>query len=110
MVFSELLHLEPGFIMVSSGPALHSRREYFALPDHRAITYWATLQYQFPHAVADTLHNPNLKPSLGYGLEVGLDMKFLQDRVGFSLPGTSQNNKDAVLGPQRPGASGYTNR
>jgi TonB-linked SusC/RagA family outer membrane protein len=62
----------------------------------------------FPMEVPDTLNNPNLQPSLGTAYEAGLDMKFLQDRVGFNLTLYKQNNKHAVLPLDVPGPSGYS--
>ena len=62
----------------------------------------------FPMEVPDALNNPELKPSLGTAYEAGLDMKFLQDRLGFSLTLYKQNNKNAVLPLNVPGSSGYT--
>lgn len=62
----------------------------------------------FPMYVPDTLNNPELEPSLATAWEMGLDMRFLKDRLGFNLTYYNQENKRAVFNLDVPGTSGYT--
>ncbi|MGN6420336.1 MAG: SusC/RagA family TonB-linked outer membrane protein [Pseudobacter sp.] len=62
----------------------------------------------FPMYVPNNLNNPALEPSLATGYEVGLDMRFLRDRVGFNLTYYHQENKKAVFDLDVPGTSGFT--
>jgi outer membrane receptor protein involved in Fe transport len=55
------------------------------------------------------LNNPNLKPSLSTSYEAGLDVRFLQNRIGFNLTWYTQTNKDAVIPVAVSGTSGYSN-
>jgi len=108
VVFSELLKWKPltyGKFRASFAQAGSDISPYLTTASY---TLWQPYNTSFPMEVPDTLNNPNLKPSLGTAYEAGLDMKFLQDRVGFSITYYQQNNKDAVLRVNVPGASGYT--
>ena len=108
MVFSELLKWRPlsyGKLRLSFAQAGSD------IPPYLTTGYFNLGQPyngSFPMEVPDTLNNPNLKPSLGTAYEAGLDMKFLQGRIGFSTTYYHQNNKDAVLPLDVSGASGYT--
>ncbi|WP_165761212.1 SusC/RagA family TonB-linked outer membrane protein [Niastella koreensis] len=108
MVFSELLKVIP----ISYGKI----RASFAQAGSDIDIYQTTNSFglqqpysgNFPMYVPDTLKNPNLKPSLGTAYEAGLDMRFLQDRVGFSFTWYYQQNQDAVMNLDVSGVSGYS--
>jgi outer membrane receptor protein involved in Fe transport len=109
MVFSELLKWNPisyGKIRASFAQAGSDIDVYLTSNSFNLGTPYNT---SFPMSVQDTLKNPELKPSLGTAYETGLDMRFLQDRVGFSFTWYLQNNKNAVINVDVPGVSGYTN-
>lgn len=108
VVFGELLKVAPvsyGKIRASFAQAgadidIYQTSNSFAMREPYGTS--------FPMYVPDTLNNPNLKPSLGTAYEAGLDMRFLQNRVGFSFTWYYQKNKDAVLNLDVSGVSGYS--
>ena len=109
MVFGELLKWNPisyGKIRASFAQAGSDIDVYLTSNSFNLGTPYNT---SFPMSVQDTLKNPELKPSLGTAYETGLDMRFLQDRVGFSFTWYLQNNKNAVINVDVPGVSGYSN-
>jgi len=108
VVFSELLKWKPlsyGKVRLSFAQAGADIAPYQTSGWYNLGQAYGT---NFPMEVPDTLNNPNLQPSLGTAYEAGLDMKFLQDRVGFNLTLYKQNNKHAVLPLDVPGPSGYS--
>ncbi len=58
----------------------------------------------------DALVDPNIKPSLSTAYELGIDLKFLKNRVGLS--GTYYNEKkiDEILNVPVSGASGFSSK
>ena len=108
MVFSELLKWAPisyGKIRASYAQAGSDIGTYLTSNSYNLGTPYNT---SFPMSVPDELKNPELKPSLGTAYETGLDMRFLQDRVGFNLTWYFQKNENAVMSVDVPGVSGYT--
>jgi TonB-linked SusC/RagA family outer membrane protein len=114
MIFSELLKWEPlsfgkirvGFAQAGSDLDPYQTYESFLLGDpYKApdnITY-------LPMYLPNTLNNPNIKPSLSSSLELGLEARFLNDRVGFNVTYYNQQNKNQVLNVDVSGAIGYSN-
>jgi TonB-linked SusC/RagA family outer membrane protein len=52
--------------------------------------------------------DPHLKPSLSTNYELGLDLKFLQDRIGVSASYYHNDRKDQILKIPTTSASGFT--
>jgi TonB-linked SusC/RagA family outer membrane protein len=108
MVFSELLKvaavsygkIRASFAQAGSDIAVYQTSNSFALREPYGTS--------FPMYVPDTLKNPDLKASLGTAYEAGLDMRFLQDRVGFSFTWYFQQNENAVMNLDVSGTSGYS--
>jgi TonB-linked SusC/RagA family outer membrane protein len=57
-----------------------------------------------------TLPETNLKPEITTSKEVGLDIRFFQNRVGLDLTFYRSNSKNQLLTVPMPIASGYNNR
>lgn len=57
--------------------------------------------------ISGLLLNPNIKPTLSTSWEGGLEMKFLQNRVGFELSMYKNENKNQILNLTVPNVSGY---
>ncbi|TCC90302.1 SusC/RagA family TonB-linked outer membrane protein [Pedobacter frigiditerrae] len=57
--------------------------------------------------VPDKLKNPNIKPSFANSFEVGVDLKFLKNRLGLELTYYNQENKDQIIDLSVSGASGF---
>jgi TonB-linked outer membrane protein, SusC/RagA family len=108
VVFSELVKWDPltygkiraSYAQAGSDIAVYQTSNYFGIGD--------PYNTDFPMYVPDLLNNPGLKPSLGTAYEVGVDMRFLQDRVGFNFTWYHQVNKDAVMQLDVSGISGFT--
>lgn len=108
VVFSELLKAAPisygkiraSFAQAGSDIDIYQTTNSFALREPYGTN--------FPMYVPDTLKNPDLKPSLGTAYEAGLDMRFLQDRIGFSFTWYYQQNENAVMNLDVSGVSGYS--
>lgn len=58
----------------------------------------------------NVLIDPNLKPSLSSSTEFGVDLKFLQDRIGLSATYFMESRKDEILTVGITGSSGYTGK
>ena len=58
----------------------------------------------------NTLSNPNLKPSTTSQAEVGLDARFLNNRLAFDATYFVSNEGPAIVSLPQSEASGYTNR
>ena len=56
----------------------------------------------------NTQPNPNLKPSLQNSYEAGLEMRFLDNRLGFDLTYYKNINTDQILAIQVPQSSGVS--
>ncbi|WP_316829186.1 SusC/RagA family TonB-linked outer membrane protein [Pedobacter aquatilis] len=59
--------------------------------------------------VPDNLKNPNLKPSFANSYEAGIDLKFLNNRIGAEFTVYQQRNKNQVINLSVSGASGFDN-
>ncbi|MGA0557043.1 SusC/RagA family TonB-linked outer membrane protein [Larkinella sp. VNQ87] len=54
------------------------------------------------------LPNEGLKPGLSSSYEGGVDLKFLNNRLGLEVTAYKQDNKDQILQLTVPGSSGYS--
>jgi len=55
------------------------------------------------------LGNSALTPELSTTIELGLDLRFLNDRVGLDATYYTRNTKDAILFASLPSSTGFTN-
>ena len=79
-------------------------------PYQTGFTYGAGTPYGSTSAFSlpNTLPNEDLKPALTSSYEIGLDMRFLNNKVGFDLTYYDQHAKDQILTLSVPGSSGYS--
>lgn len=66
----------------------------------------STPGYRLPN----TLNNPDLKPESTTSFEVGLEMSFLNNRLGFDVTYYSTETKDQIIPLSVSGTSGYLNK
>ena len=59
-------------------------------------------------SVPDDLNNSNLRPSFSESFEVGIDLKFLKNRLGVEFTYYQQKNKDQIINLPISGASGFS--
>lgn len=57
-----------------------------------------------------TISNSTLKPEITTGLEFGLDLKFLKNKIGLDITYYDQATKNQILGVEISKASGYDKR
>ncbi|MES2419141.1 MAG: SusC/RagA family TonB-linked outer membrane protein [Bacteroidota bacterium] len=55
-----------------------------------------------------TLRNPNIKPSFANSFELGTDLKFFNNRIGFEATYYNQLNQDQIINLSVSPASGYS--
>lgn len=60
-------------------------------------------------SVPDNLKNPNIQPSFANSIELGLDLKFLNNRLGMEFTWYQQKNKNQIISLSVSGASGFDN-
>lgn len=58
--------------------------------------------------VNDKLFNQDLRPQLSNNVEIGADLRFLQNRIGVDFTYYKNNVEDQILELTVPGASGYS--
>lgn len=83
-------------------------------PYQLALNY-GTAKYAYPGAVIGMINNnvqPNfdLKPTMTSSYEIGLEMKFLNGRVGIDATFYDQNSRNQIISLASSSASGYTAR
>ncbi len=61
-------------------------------------------------ATPTNLPNPNVRPEKTNSFEVGLDMKFLQNRIGFEVAYYAKYISDQILNISIPSATGYSTK
>ncbi|TDH21486.1 SusC/RagA family TonB-linked outer membrane protein [Segetibacter sp. 3557_3] len=59
-------------------------------------------------SVPDVLNNPDIKPSFGKAWEAGVDLRFLNNRVGLDVSLYRQRNVNQIISLDVSGASGYS--
>lgn len=59
------------------------------------------------YSVGNTLGNPEIRPEITTAFEVGLEMNFLKDRIGFDVAYYDQSSKDQIIALPLPASSGY---
>ena len=61
------------------------------------------------NSVSDRLGNPNLEPEKHNELEIGLEARFLQNRIGIDFSWYDKVSKDLIIDLDLDPATGYTN-
>jgi TonB-linked SusC/RagA family outer membrane protein len=113
MVFSELVGWEPmtlGKLRLAYATAGSDLDPFQAAPYYLVSNPYAPAGGSTINALyePDVLNNSTLKPTIGKSYEAGLDVKFLNNRVGANFTVYQQENKNQVLSLPVSGASGYT--
>ncbi len=58
----------------------------------------------------DQIVDPNIKPTLSSSYELGLDMRFLKNRLSFSFTYYNQKTKDQIISAPVTGSSGFSSK
>lgn len=111
MVFSELIDWSPlsfGKIRASYAQAGSDLSPYFTTPFYNVGTVYAGSPTVNTLSVPDNLNNPHVRPSFAHAYEAGLDLRFLNGRIGLDLTLYQLKNKDQILQLPISGTSGYS--
>ncbi len=111
-VFSELLQWQPlslGKLRLSYAQAGSDFDPYQTATSYKLGTVYNRDNINVsPLQEADTLINPAILPSFSHSLEAGVDLKFLDNRLGLSLTLYQQRNRNQIIALPVSGASGYS--
>ena len=107
VIFSEIVKWQPlsyGKLRLSYAQAGSDLSPYKTTNTYALGDPYGT---NFPLYVPDALKNPDLKPSVGTAYEAGLEMQFLNNRIGFNATYYHQENKRQIINLSVPGVSGF---
>lgn len=108
IVFSELLQWKPlsfGKLRVSLAQAGSDLDAYRI---SQTYNLRAPIGNTYPMSVPDTLNNPDIKPAIGTSFETGVELRFLNNRLGLDVTYYNQQNKDQVIRLDVSGTSGFS--
>lgn len=122
LVWSELLGLSPssplsfGKVRASYGRVGLGTFAYSTATYFNAANYadgWTNgilfpFKGQAAFTLSDQLGNPTLKPEVKDSWEVGLDLRFLRNRIGLDVTYYNSLSKDIILAVPVTGSSGFT--
>lgn len=80
---------------------------YNLIQTYSTASDWGTAKRMY---MGGTLKNANLKPEIATSLEVGFDVKFLNNRLGLEATYYERNNKNQILGISVPVESGAVSK
>ncbi|MDR0994886.1 MAG: SusC/RagA family TonB-linked outer membrane protein, partial [Tannerella sp.] len=110
-MFSDALHL-PDWIYSGKLRASYAQASNGTTPYQNALTYnlegFKTQGQSMATVNNASVPNANLKPVQIAEYEVGLNMQFLKNRVGFDLALYKKNTKDDIVSVTTSSASGYS--
>jgi TonB-linked SusC/RagA family outer membrane protein len=114
IVFSELLKWKPlsygkiraSYAMAGSDANTYATGTSFTI----GTTYTGATATINPLSVADALNNASLEPSFANSFEAGIDIRFLNNRIGAEFTYYNQKNKDQIIQLDVPGSSGFSSQ
>ena len=93
-----------------NSPSAYTSRTYYTVPFFTdGFTNGNSFPYlgQSGYSYSNTLGNANLKPEKTVETEVGLDLKFLKNRIGLELTWYNKQTSDILVNRPIPGSSGF---
>lgn len=118
-IFSQTFHL-PGYITFAKFRASYAQvgRDISPYFSSSGLTYHFSQNYQTYQGNnipiyefnSNNLGNLNIKPEIMSAVELGLNMQFLQNRIGFDVSYYKDNTKNQVLSLQVAQETGVANR
>jgi TonB-linked SusC/RagA family outer membrane protein len=112
MIFSELLNWKPlsyGKVRASyavAGADLSPYQTGFSF--NVGTPYTSSTTTINPLTMPDVLNNPNIEPSFAKAFETGIDLRFLNNRLGVDFSYYNQKNENQIISLDVSGASGYS--
>ncbi|MBK9414606.1 MAG: SusC/RagA family TonB-linked outer membrane protein [Bacteroidetes bacterium] len=106
------------YARVGKDAPAYSLSEVFTAPNTSNPAYTITdghqgVQIEFPYdgipgfTKGNTLANPNLTPEFTTAFEIGTELSFLNDRVGFNFNYYTNRSEDQIIPIQLPATIGY---
>ncbi len=112
IVFGELLKWKPlsyGKIRASYAIAGSDLPPYLTGSSFIAgTTYTGGAATINPLTLSDILANPDIEPSFAKALEMGIDVRFLNNRIGAEFTYYHQKNENQIIQLDVPGSSGFS--
>ncbi|MGM0932220.1 MAG: SusC/RagA family TonB-linked outer membrane protein [Bacteroidota bacterium] len=108
MIFSELIEsdfLTFGKLRASYAQAGSDLSPYQTTPAYGVGTVYGNINTLY---VPDNLNNPDIEPSFAHSYEAGVDLRFLNNRLGLDFTYYLQKNKNQIINLDVSGASGYS--
>lgn len=87
-------------------PGPYTTRNTLSLDSRAFVNRDGTVAYS--NAVSNRLGNPDLKPEKQAEIEVGVESKWLNDRIGFDVTLFKRNTTDLILDRSLDPSTGYT--
>jgi len=100
------LKLRLGYGESAGFPSPYGTRNTLALSSRRFVDNQGNVLSS--NAVSDRLGNPNLKPERIKELEIGLDAKFLNNRIGLNMSLFKKNSEDLITDQNLDPSTGFT--
>ncbi|HUS02023.1 MAG TPA: SusC/RagA family TonB-linked outer membrane protein [Chitinophagaceae bacterium] len=112
IIFSELLKLKSlsygkirtSYAIAGADLAPYQTGNSFSV----GTTYTGAAATINPLTLPDVLNNPDIKPSFAKSFEAGIDVRFLNNRVGAEFTYYRQKNENQIIQLDVPGSSGYS--
>ncbi len=111
VIFSELLKWKPlsfGKLRMSYAVAGSDLSAYEISPIFVAGTAYTGTPVINTQTLPSTLRNQNIKPSFANSFEIGTNLSFLNDRIGFDFTYYNQLNDNQIINLTVSPASGYS--
>ncbi len=111
-VFTDALENTPDFLSFGKLRASYAQVGKDAEPYSTGITFTSPSQYPLDGQVGytrnQTIGSPDLKPEITTSIEVGTDLRFLNDRIGLDFTWYKANSADQILTVPISNATGGT--
>lgn len=113
MIFTDMLPIKSKLLSFAKGRLSVAEvgsdtQPYQLLQTFESKVLWDGRLPAFGESI--TIANPLLKPEITRSFEAGLDLRFVDDRLGLDLTFYNQNTRDQILGVEISKASGYNYR
>ncbi len=101
------LKLRVGFGTSAGYPAPYRTQSVLATNTNAFVTQGGTTLQT--NAVSNQLGNPNLQAEIHEELELGIEARFLDNRIGVDLSAYDKQSSDLIIGLQLDPSTGFTN-
>ncbi len=109
-VLTDLLDISSNVLSFAKVRASYARvgndtRPYRLTQNYRSVGSWNGNVAEY--AESNVISNPSLKPEITTGNELGVDVRFFQNRLGIDITYYNQTTRNQILDIEVPKSSGY---